>query len=72
MYPVAVYCGARARKAKERGRELAGAMSSSDLDISGEVAEPFRFNFEIAWEVANKGQSAVHTQLLCTIQYIYT
>ena len=29
-------------------------MSSSELNI-GEVAEPFRFNFEIAWEVANKG-----------------
>ncbi|XP_064399869.1 glycogen [starch] synthase, muscle-like [Halichondria panicea] len=28
-------------------------MSSSELTI-GEVAEPFRFNFEIAWEVANK------------------
>lgn len=22
-----------------------------------EVAEPYRFNFEIAWEVANKGES---------------
>ena len=29
-------------------------MSSSELNV-GEVAEPFRFNFEIAWEVANKG-----------------
>ena len=22
------------------------------------IAEPFRFNFEIAWEVANKGKAA--------------
>lgn len=31
-------------------------MASSELDIGEEVAEPYRFNFEIAWEVANKGQ----------------
>ena len=31
-------------------------MASSELDLGYEVAEPFRFNFEIAWEVANKGQ----------------
>ena len=30
-------------------------MSTSSLDLG--VAEPFRFNFEIAWEVANKGTS---------------
>ena len=24
-----------------------------------EAAEPYRFNFEIAWEVANKGRRAV-------------
>ena len=30
-------------------------MASSELDFGDEVAEPFRFNFEIAWEVANKG-----------------
>ena len=31
-------------------------MSETSLDLSdGDVAEPFRFNFEIAWEVANKG-----------------
>lgn len=30
-------------------------MTSSELDFGDEVAEPFRFNFEIAWEVANKG-----------------
>lgn len=29
-------------------------MSSSEPDFDGEVAEPFRFHFEIAWEVANK------------------
>ena len=27
----------------------------ADLEYGGDVAEPFRFNFEIAWEVANKG-----------------
>lgn len=33
-------------------------MSVTSLDLSdGDVAEPFRFNFEIAWEVANKGTS---------------
>jgi glycogen(starch) synthase len=26
----------------------------ADLEYGGDVAEPFRFNFEIAWEVANK------------------
>ena len=31
-------------------------MASSELDLGEEVAEPYRFNFEIAWEVANKGQ----------------
>jgi len=34
-------------------------MASSELDLGNEVAEPFRFNFEIAWEVANKGQTWV-------------
>ena len=33
-------------------------MASSELDLREEVAEPYRFNFEIAWEVANKGQSS--------------
>ena len=34
-------------------------MSETSLDLSdGDVAEPFRFNFEIAWEVANKGGSS--------------
>ena len=34
-------------------------MSETSLDLSdGDVAEPFRFNFEIAWEVANKGRSS--------------
>lgn len=32
-------------------------MTSSELEFGGEVAEPFRFNFEIAWEVANKGRT---------------
>ena len=32
-----------------------GEMSSTEADYDDEVAEPFRFNFEIAWEVANKG-----------------
>ena len=30
-------------------------LDMSELEFNGEVAEPFRFNFEIAWEVANKG-----------------
>ena len=38
---------------------MASSDTSSTLDLGeGEVAEPFRFNFEIAWEVANKGQGA--------------
>ena len=46
-------------------------MSSSDVEYGGgEVAEPFRFHFEIAWEVANKGEGrererrAEHSYLL--------
>ena len=31
---------------------------ASEVDYGGgEVAEPFRFHFEIAWEVANKGET---------------
>ena len=34
-------------------------MDLSELgDSLQEPAEPFRFNFEIAWEVANKGRCA--------------
>ena len=36
------------------GRE-GGSGDMADLEYGGDVAEPFRFNFEIAWEVANKG-----------------
>ena len=41
--------------ATERAFNKLAEMSEQDYD--GEVAEPFRFNFEIAWEVANKGRS---------------
>lgn len=36
-------------------------MSSTEADYDDEVAEPFRFNFEIAWEVANKGWYTTRT-----------
>ena len=47
------------KKERERERDKLEAMSEQDFD--GEVAEPFRFNFEIAWEVANKGQYHTRT-----------
>lgn len=28
---------------------------SEDQDLDADVAEPFRFHFEVAYEVANKG-----------------
>ena len=31
-----------------------GDLKTFELQFNGEVAEPFRFNFEIAWEVVNK------------------
>lgn len=37
-------------------------MSTTDLS-EGEVADPFRFNFEIAWEVANKGKVSPQSSL---------
>ena len=39
----------------------------ADLEYGVDVAEPFRFNFEIAWEVANKG-----TSMVCIYTYVYT
>ena len=42
---------------RECVKQARGAMSEQDYD--GEVAEPFRFNFEIAWEVANKGEYSI-------------
>ena len=49
-------------------------MDLSELgDSLQEPAEPFRFNFEIAWEVANKGRCSctytcryVHSSVLST------
>ena len=38
-------------------------MASSDVEYGGgEVAEPFRFHFEIAWEVANKGEREIEAE----------
>ena len=31
---------------------------SEDPDLDADVAEPFRFHFEVAYEVANKGMCA--------------
>ena len=39
--------------------------TGSEQEFSGDdVAEPFRFNFEIAWEVANKGKHTVRWRKL--------
>ena len=46
----------RYRRGTSLARLRRSSMASSELDIGEEVAEPYRFNFEIAWEVANKGQ----------------
>lgn len=37
----------------------------SEQEDEVEVAEPFRFNFEIAWEVANKGVCVLLILLKC-------
>lgn len=47
-------------------------MSSTDLSYDDEVAEPFRFNFEIAWEVANKGPYYTCTCTPCEHTYVKT
>ena len=41
----------------------------SESEYEGDIAEPFRYNFEIAWEVANKGiaiLTRIYTRRLCT------
>ncbi len=46
---------------------LEGGVDGFEDSSSGDcldVAEPFRFNFEIAWEVAHKGQSHIAQPLL--------
>lgn len=45
-------------------------MSSTEADYDDEVAEPFRFNFEIAWEVANKGLYTTYTS--AHVHHVYT
>lgn len=50
-------------------KEVGFTMSEHEYD--GEVAEPFRFNFEIAWEVANKGKTVPYKRLRRALLYVH-
>ncbi len=46
------------------------AAMSEDPDLDTDVAEPFRFHFEVAYEVANKGACVCAAQKLDLVEHL--